>query len=196
MLFNKLQNRKIYFIKRNFQSRFILRFVAIATVWAATAVLLFRYLAGEKLDSIRYASYVDVKTTGELLLPITVGTLAASLLIFAGILAYTIHSLWKRLSPPLHSIKKDMARIARGDLTCEVCLSTGEEFQDLAADLDGMRKELRQKIIKIRKQQQVLSAAADDFNRSIIEGKPSPTYASSLQSAVAQMKEYIQTFHY
>ncbi len=196
MLFNKFQNRRVYFIKRNFQSRFILRFVVIATVWAATAVLLFGYLAGEKLDSIRYSSYVDVKTMSELLLPITVGTLAASLLIFAGILAYTIHSLWKRLSPPLYSIKKDIARIACGDLAGEVSLSDSEEFQDLAADLEGMRSALRKKIATIREQQQVLSAAADDFNRSILEGNPSLTYAASLRSAAAQMRKSIQTFHY
>jgi methyl-accepting chemotaxis protein len=188
-------NRKIYFIKKNFQSRFILRFVAIASVWAAAEIMLFAYLAAKRLDSIRYASHVDIQTVRELLLPITIGANVVSLLIFAGILAYTINALWKRLSPPLFTIKKDMARIACGDLMSEVSLSKKEEFQDLAADLDGMRKDLREKIVRIKEQQAVLSAAADELSKSILKGNPSLPHVVSLQSGVERMKEYVRAFH-
>jgi methyl-accepting chemotaxis protein len=189
-------NRKIYFIKKDFQSRFILRFVAIASVWAAAAIMLFAYLAAKRLDSIRYSSHVDIQTTRELLLPITIGANVASLLIFAGILAYTINSLWKRLSPPLFTLKKDLVRIASGDLMSEVSLSEKEEFQDMAADLDGMRKDLREKIVRIKEQQEVLSAVAAELSKSILKGAPSLPHAVSLQSGVEQMKEYVRAFHY
>jgi methyl-accepting chemotaxis protein len=189
-------NRKIYFIKKDFQTRFILRFVAIATAWAAVTVMLFAYLAEKKLERLRFSSHINITTTSELLMPITLGAHVVSLLIFAGILAYTIHALWKRLSPPLYDIKKDIARIAGGELASEVTLRENDEFQDLAADLDMMRRELREKIIRINEQQRVLSNAVAELSGSIIKGNPSLADAASLRSAVARMKEDLQAFHY
>ena len=198
MLFDKLKlrKRKKYFINKDFQSRFILRFAAVATLWAGATVVLFSYLAAKRLDAIRYSSQVDIKTMGDLLLPITIGTHVVSLLVFACILAYTIRSLWKRLTPPLFSIKKDIMRIAGGDLASVVSLSKDEEFEDLAADLEGMREELRKKMVKIKAGQQALSAAAAEFARAVYEGNASPAHAASLQSAAARMQEDLQGFHY
>jgi methyl-accepting chemotaxis protein len=191
-----INNRKKYFIKKDFQSRFMLRFVAIATFWAVATAILFSYLAGKKLDDVRYSSHIDSKTISELLMPITVATQAASLLIFAGILAYTVSLLWKRLSPPLFSLKKDIARIAGGDLMSEVSLSSDEEFQDLADDLNDMRCGLQQKIVRLREQFQTLSTAADELHRSTIEGKLSLTHAAALHGAVEQMNAAANVFHY
>jgi methyl-accepting chemotaxis protein len=189
------KNRRIFFIKKDFQTRFILRFIAIATIWAAASVMLFAYLAGRRLDSIRYSSHLDITTMKELLLPITVGAHVVSLLMFAGILAYTIGTLWRRLSPPLYSIKKDLARIAAGDLMSEVSLSKEEEFQDLAAAVDGMRKGLREKIVPLQGQQALLSAAAAELSSAILEGNPSLTHVAALRSGVERMKEDIRAFH-
>jgi methyl-accepting chemotaxis protein len=193
MLFD---NRKKYYIQKDFQSRFILRFVAIATVWAGATVLLFIYAAGKRLDEIRYSSHIDIKTMGDLLLPVTVGVQVISLLAFTGILASTINSLWKRLSPPLFSIKKDIVRIAAGDLASKVSLSKDEEFQKLAADLDGMRKGIREKIVRLKEQQAALSSASDELNRSVLEGRPSLPSAVSLRAAVERMRADVQAFHY
>lgn len=193
MLFD---NRKIYLINKDFQWRFILRFVSLATLWAVMTVMLIAYLAGKRLDSIRYSSSIDIKTMSELLLPIMVGAQAISLLIFAGILAYTIRALWRRLSSPLYSIKKDISRIAGGDLTCEVCLCNTEEFQGLAADLDVMRRGLRDRMVRIKEQQKALSHAAVELNRSILEGNPLLSHALSVRSVVERIQEEVQAFQY
>jgi len=189
-------NRKIYYIKKDFQARFILRFVVVATIWAAATVMLFAYLAERRLEEIRYSTHISVKTTSELLLPSTVGAHVVSLLIFAGILGYTIHSLWKRLSVPLFTIKKDISRIAAGDLASEVVLRESDEFQDLAVELNEMRNGIRDKIIRIKESQLGVSAAAAELSRSILREKPSTSHAASLQSAVERMKEDVNAFHY
>lgn len=190
----RLMSRKIYFIKKDFQSRFILRFVAVATLWAAATVLLFASLAKRRLDEVRYSSSIDITTTRELLLPITVAAHIVSLLIVAGILAYAIHALWRRLSAPLSTIKSGIAGIARGELAREITLGKDEEFQDLAADLDGMRSSLRDRMIRIKEQQRALDAAAVELNRAVLEGKPPATAAASLQLAVERLREEVNAF--
>jgi len=194
MLSGKHSKRKIYFIKKDFQSRFILRFVAVSTVWPAASVLLFFYLTNKKLEIIRYSSHIDIKTTSELLMPVTIGALAVSLLIFAGILGYAIHTLVHRLSGPLGQIGRDLSRMAGGDLTSDIILREKDEFQDLAADLEEMRKELRARIARIKEQQAALSAAAAELGRSVREGNTSPQHVAFLESAVARMKEGVHAF--
>jgi len=196
MWFNPLGKRKIYFIKKDFQTRFILRFVLIATAWSVATVVLYAYLADKKLERLRFSSHIDITTTNELLMPITVGASTISLLVFALFLAYTFHSLWKRLSPPLASIKKDLTRMADGELVGTINLHGHYEFQDLAADLDGMRRELREKIVRLKDQHLILSDAATELNGSIVSGTPSPAHAESLRSAVERMKEHVNAFHY
>lgn len=191
-----LGKRRNFFIKKDFQSRFILRFVFIETIWAAVTALVFTYLAGKKLDDLRYSSHIDSTSASEILMPITVGAGVISLLIFVCLLAYTIHSLWQRISLPLADIKKGLNKIAGGDLSYEVALRKNDEFQDLAMDLDRMRSGLRDKIIALKEQVQVLSAGADELAASIHEGSPSMMSIASLQSAVEQMKHRMQAFHY
>jgi len=188
--------RKKYLIDKKMQTRFILKFVLIVMCWAVATVGTYTFLVENKLDSIRYSSHVTIKTTGELLLPLTLETHLISLLIFAAILAYAMRSIWKKLSPPLYSIKKDLARIASGDLTSEVSLCNGEEFQVLASELEKMRRDLRENIVQIKNQQQVLSASSAEIDNSISAGNFSMTQAASLRSAVDRMKESVQIFHY
>jgi methyl-accepting chemotaxis protein len=192
----KMNNRKIYFINKRLQTRIILKFVLMVIFWAVTTVGVYTYLIENKLDSIRYSSHVDITTTGELLLPITIGTHLFSLLIFAVMLAVVMRSIWKSLSPPLYSIKKDLSRIASGDLTYEVSLCKGEEFQDLASELDHMRRELRENIVRIKDQQMTLSAAATEIENAISAGNLSVTHVVPLQSAASQMREVVQKYSY
>lgn len=188
--------RRIYFINKKLQTRFILKFVFIVICWAVATVAMYTYLVGKKLESLRYSSHIDIKTTGELFLPITLGTHLISFLIFAALLAYAMRSILKRLSPPLYSIKKDLARIASGDLTSKVSLCEGEEFQELASGLEMMRSKLRENIVLIKDQQLALSAATAEIEHSISAGNLSMTHAASLQSAVTRMRESVQMFHY
>ena len=187
--------RKNYFIVKDLQSRFILRFVVIATVWAAITVFLFAYMAGKQLDELCYSSHIDIETTSELLMPVTVRTQVVSILLFGIMLAYTVHSLWQRLSPPLYDLKKDIAMIAHGELKSGVSLRKNDEFQSLAADIDDMRIRLREKFVRIKEQQLVLYTAASELKSSIAEGNPSLHSVTTLQSAVEQMKADISAFH-
>ncbi|PIY20751.1 MAG: hypothetical protein COZ12_08360 [Deltaproteobacteria bacterium CG_4_10_14_3_um_filter_60_8] len=186
--------RKIYFIKKDFQTRFILRFVAIATVWAAATVLLFAYLAEKRLERFRFSSHIKITTTSELLLPITLGTHAVTLLIFAAFLIYTIHALWKSLAGPLASIRKDLATLTGGDMSHRISLGESDKFNDLAADLDGMRLGLREKVMQMKEQQPGLADASAKLGAAIGKGNASVADADSLLAAVQRMQKNIENF--
>lgn len=190
----KPYKRKTYFIKKDFQLRFILRFVAVATAWAGATVLLFVILALRKMEQARYSSTLDVTTTSDLLLPMTLGVHLFSLLAFAGILAYTMRSLWHKLAEPLAKIKSELARIAAGELARPVTLRKTDEFQDLAAHVEDMRRSLREKIVSLKEGGLALSVASSELNRSLLDNGTTPAHAEALNNVVARMKQDVRAF--
>jgi methyl-accepting chemotaxis protein len=186
--------RKIYFIKKDFQTRFIVRFVVTTTIWAAAAVSLFALLGNRRLEEVLYSPHINIRTTMELLMPSALQAHVISLALFAAILVYAIYALWKRLSVPLYCLKKDLARVSAGDLGSGITLREGEEFRDLASDLDGMRSGLRQKFVRVKDAHETLSAAASDLERAVLKGRPSAQHVASLRSAVERVKEELNGF--
>ncbi len=189
-------NRRIYFIKKDFQSRFILRFVGIATLWAIATVTLFSIYAEQRIEEIRYSSHIAVTTTAELLMPSILNAQGIALFVFAGLVAYTVASLWKRLAAPLAQIKRDIRNIALGDLVNPVAVRSGEEFPDLAADIDRMRNDLRRKVNLVKDRQKELMDAAKAVAKSVYKNSPSKTEAAALKTALDRMKEALHAFRY
>jgi methyl-accepting chemotaxis protein len=187
-------SRRIYFIKKDFQTRFILRFVLSATAWAVLTVFLFVVMAEKRLEEIRYSSHILVKTTSDVLLRSALTVQAITLLVFAIMLIYAIQSLWTSLASPLYSLKKDIWRVADGDLVSSVSLREEDEFHDLALDMDKMRGDLRQRWARIKERQDLLATAASGLSKSIAKGSPSVSHASLLRENIARMKEEIHAF--
>jgi methyl-accepting chemotaxis protein len=188
--------RRIYFIKKDFQTRFILRFVISATAWAVLTVFLFVVMADKRLEEIRYSTHIMVKTTSDILLPSALTVQAITLLVFAIMLIYAIQSLWTNLASPLYSLKKDIWRIADGDLASPVSLREEDEFHDLAMDFDKMRSDLRHRWARIKERQDVLANVTADLSKSIAKGTPSVADAARLRETVERMKEEINAFKY
>lgn len=188
--------RRKYLINKDLQARFIMRFVAVATVWATVTVALFAFLAGKKLDDLRYSSHIDLQTTSDLLLPITIKVQIISLLIFAALLAYTIRALWRKFSPPLAALKRGIQIIADGDLSNKITLRKDDEFHGLAAELDEMRGSLQERFIRIKEQRQAIAAAAAELDMAIIGGKPTLSQVGALKAAVEGMRANVKAFNY
>ena len=188
--------RRVYFIQKDFQSRFILRFVLTITIWAVAAISLFLLMAERKMEELLYSPHITVKTTAELLMPSIFQAHALALVLFTGILLYALHSLWKRLSVPLYSLKKDITRIAMGDLVSGVVLRDDEEFQGLAKDVDNMRSSLRRSFVRLKERHLELSGAARELEKALLKGKLSAGEVAALQKKVSQMQEELRAFSY
>jgi len=189
-----INRRRNYFIHKDFQSRFILRFVLTTTVWAVAAIALFTYFARKRLQDALYTTHLQVSTPGELLMSSTVAAHAIAILLFVLLLAYSIYKLRKNLAVPLYMLRKDITRIADGDLATAVSLRDADEFQDLASNMDAMRKELGLKLIKIKEGHAVLASAVSDLQRAVLKGNSSETHVASLKKAVSRMKEELNAF--
>ena len=111
-------------------------------------------------------------------------------------LVYAIHSFWTNLASPLYSLKKDIVRVADGDLASPVALREEDEFHDLAMDIDKMRSDMRHRWARIKERQEVLASVTSDLSKSIAKGTPSVSHATLLRENIERMKEEINAFTY
>ena len=189
-----VNRRKNFFIDKDFQSRFIVRFVFTTTLWAVAAISLFAYFAGKRLQEALYTTHLKVSSPGELLLSSSAAAQAIALVLFIVLLAYAIYALRKKLSVPLYMLKKDIARIADGDLASVVSLREEDEFQELASDMDAMRKNLGRKLGGIKEGNAALSSAIYDLQRAAAKGEVSAKQVGPLKEVAARMKEELNAF--
>jgi methyl-accepting chemotaxis protein len=187
-------SRRSYFIKKDFQSRFILRFAAGATLWIVATVSLLFLLMQRRIEDVLYSPHINIRTSIDLLMPSALQAHVYTFVLFTAILLFAVRALWKRLSPPLYSLKKDITRIAAGDLLSGVALGEDEEFQDLAAVLDRMRSDLRQRFIRIKDHAAGLSAAVEALDRAVLKGNPTIQLAAEIKKTVERMKEEVHGF--
>lgn len=188
--------RRTYFIKKNFQTRFILRFVVTTTIWAVAAAFLFVFMAERRLEEVLYSPHINVRTTVDIITPSLLTAHLLSLALFGILLLFAVWGLWRRLSLPLFILKKDIQRLAGGDLASHITLGEHDEFQDLAADLDRMRSELRGKFVRLKERQTALSDAAAGLERAVLKDKETVVHADALKKAVERMKEELNGFTY
>ncbi len=186
--------RRTYFIKKNFQTRFILRFVITTTLWAVAAVAFFVLLAQRRLEDVLYSPHINVRSVADLVMPSLLTAHIISLILFSLLLLFAVRGLWKRLSPPLYSLKKDIIRLSSGDLVSGIALSEEDEFQDLASDLDRMRSGLRERFIRLKERQKALTDAARDLEKAVIASKDAAAEIKRLKDGIARMKEELNDF--
>lgn len=189
-----VNRRRIIFINKDFQGRFVLRFVITTTLWAVAAITLFAYFAGKRLQDALYTTHLKATSPGELLLSSTVTAYAIALVLFVALLAYAVYTLRKRNMVPLYMLKKDISRIAAGDLVTPVFLREEDEFQDLATDVDAMRRELERKLAEIKEGHAAFSSAISGLQKAVLKGNPSADQVVPLKEAVTRMKEGLNAF--
>jgi len=147
---NKPYRRRHYFIEKQTQGRFILRFVAISLAGGLLAVGLFVYLGGRKMEELLYSMILPQKSAAELLLPELLWINAAILIFIASVLLITTRKYMQQFNGPLKKITSDLKKSTDGDLTIRVSLRKDDAFQDVAHEMREMIKDIHGTMSTIR----------------------------------------------
>jgi methyl-accepting chemotaxis protein len=147
---SKGYKRKKYFIKKGFQSRFILRFLLVSSLWSILSIALFNFLAYKKIDTILYSMRLPAKNTGSLFLKEVLYANITALIFIVLTFLITARGIHKKIVRSLFRIRVDILRFARGDMGSRVMLSQEDEFKDFAEAFNGMALALQQRFSDIK----------------------------------------------
>lgn len=158
--------RRNYFTKKSFQSRFILRFLAISLIGSVVSVILFNIFSLKKIDSLLFSMRLPAASTGSLFFKEAFWANSIALAFIFLVLVFDVEGLRNRIAGALFRIRVDLSRLIKGDLGVRVILQEGEEFKDFADDLNAMVVELAQRFADIKTGVRKIGRTVGDLNNA------------------------------
>lgn len=143
---DKVHKRSRFFIKKEFQTGFILKFCMIFLFGIILSTGLLFFLSQDTLTSSYAKSGLEIRNTGTAILPVVILTnlMTLGLITLAAIvvLLYISH----RIAGPIFRFEKDITRVAGGDLTVQINLRKKDQFQNMALALNRMIQSMSSRV--------------------------------------------------
>lgn len=186
--------RRRYFINKDYQTRFIVRFAVITTAWSLAAASLFAFVVGKRLEAAMYTSHLRITSASEIILPAALYAEGIALVFYCLLLGYAILDLYKKTATPLYMLKKDILRFGNGDLMSPIQLRPQDAFQDLSSALDDMRKNVGLRFSGVKASQDALAEAVARLERSALQGEAAADHLAMVRESAARLKEAVHAF--
>lgn len=187
------RKRRILFIDKKFQTRFIINFCAlIVTGGLITMALLYLLTMGS--NTVAFVnSRVVVKTTADFLLPLLVQTVAIVMIII-GLAAIIVTLLVShRIAGPLYRLKRVINSLGEGDFSGDFRIRSKDQFQDLARIFNEMVTKLRARLKDLEKHVRDIKQRSSSISEAdIVEHKKAAL--KDLKSVFDEMEKQARYF--
>ncbi len=169
---DRLHKRRHFFVKREFQFKFILKFCIVLLFGAIISTGLLFLLSRSTLTASFQHSRLVVKDTSYAILPVIVYTnlITLGLIIIATIIVTLFIS--HKIAGPLFRFEKELKQIGEGDLTNSVRLRRKDQITGIADNLNMMISSLRYKLLGIQTEVDNIRKTASEQNtpKDVIDG--------------------------
>lgn len=142
--------RRIYFIEKSFQAKFILKFCALVVLGGLFTIGLLYLLAMQSTTVSFVNSRVVVRTTADFILPVLIQTVAVITVIVGFTMVIVTLLVSHKIAGPLYRLKKVFQELEGGDLSHDFHIRHLDQLQNLADAFDSAIRRLRQKIQAVK----------------------------------------------
>ncbi len=142
--------RRNYFVKKEFQFKFILKFCLLLLMGVIIATGILLLFSQGTLTSSFQESKLTIKSTALAILPAVIFTnlITLGLISLASIVVTLLVS--HKLAGPMFRFEKETMAIGEGDLTKEITLRKNDQLFEIAGSLNRMTGSLRGKVLDVR----------------------------------------------
>ena len=136
---NAIQNkRKNYYIKKEFQRAFIIKFCVLVILGAAVSGAII-YLASSGTATTAFEnSRIRIKSTADFILPaVLLSTAVVTVIVGLASVIVTLYASHK-IAGPIYRIEKDLEKVMQGDLRVKFSLRKNDQLQALATMLESL----------------------------------------------------------
>lgn len=161
--------RRNYFIKKEFQVNFILRFCGLAVLGSViSGVILYLFSRGAVTTTF-VNSRLSIMSTADYVLPALLGssiiTIAFISIVTAGVVMYLSH----RIAGPLYKIEKSIKEVGAGNLTVTIKLRSTDEITKMADCFNEMAGGLKTHLLEIKARACELSGEIDGLKKKELD---------------------------
>jgi methyl-accepting chemotaxis protein len=156
--------RRQTYIKKDFQTRFIVKFVLILVAGGLLSVGLTFLNTQDSLTAVYANSRLTIQNTSLAIMPSVVFTTLITTLALGVVVIVVTLLVSHKIAGPMFRFEKDINRIAQGDLESRIHIRKGDQFQEMAMALNRMVESIAGRLKTVRDM-------ADDKMRHCIDEK-------------------------
>jgi methyl-accepting chemotaxis protein len=164
--------RRNYFIKKRFQTKFILRFCALVVLGSVISGVILYLLSRGTVTTAFVNSRLSIVNTADYILPALIGSGLVSIVLISIATAIVVMYLSHRIAGPLFRIEKSAEEIGSGNLAFKIWLRSTDEITRMADGLNKMTENLRKSLLEIKSQSDDLGKRMDSLI-ALCRNKPS-----------------------
>lgn len=191
-----MNKRRNFFIKKEFQGNFIIKFILLIFLGIMLSSGIVYYLTVKNLEEAYYRSHIKIASTGEIVYPIllTANIITIGIVIVITIIITLLIS--HKIAGPLYRIEKSIREIAGGNLSFQIYLRAKDELITLADIFNSMIVKLRERIEKIQDAARSLNDMAKEWNHAQgkIDRKKLSNDISAVQKKINEIEKALDAF--
>ena len=148
----RIHKRRQYFIKKDFQFKFILKFCSLLLVGVIISTALLFFFSKGTLTSSFQNSRLVIQNTGLAILPAVIYTNLITLgLITLAAIAVTLYVSHK-IAGPMYRFENELKEVSEGNLTKRVKLREEDQMADMVDALNDMIFSLHERLVHVQRQ--------------------------------------------
>lgn len=144
--------RRQYFVQKDFQSKFILKFCMVFLTGIIISIGLLFLFSKNTLTSSFEQSRLVIKNTASAILPSVFLSHFIALVLITLLTIVVTLLISHKLAGPLFRFQKELKEIGNGDLSKVVKLRKKDQVKAIADSLNQMRANLQEKILDIKEE--------------------------------------------
>ena len=145
----KPYKRRIVFIKKEYQFKFIFKFCLILLAGGVISTILVLLLSRGTLTTSFEHGRLIVRDTATAIFPTVILTNGITLVIVIIIAILTVLYVSHKIAGPMFRFEKDISAVREGDLTKQIALRKKDQFSDLSKGFNEMISGLRGKVLAV-----------------------------------------------
>ena len=144
------KRRKIYYIKKEFQMAFIIKFCLLVILGALVSGAVIYLVSQGSATTVFENSRIRIKSTADFILPaVLLSTAVVTVLVGLATAMVTLYTSHK-IAGPIYRIEKDLEKVMLGDLRVKFNLRKNDQLQALAVMIEALVGNLGDNIKELR----------------------------------------------
>ncbi|MGR3318909.1 MAG: HAMP domain-containing protein [Candidatus Anammoxibacter sp.] len=153
--------RKQYFIQKDFQTKFILRFLGIALIASIASAFAFYFFVANDISASFSKAHMQIRNTWQIFLPALIMIGSLTFIISAAISTFMMIRFSHKIAGPLFRLEQIAKQIGEGNLDINVKLREEDQILPLAESFGKMAKGMNDRMYEIRESAENLDKAAN-----------------------------------
>jgi len=178
--------RKNYFIKKKFQTRFILRFCFPVIFTALIAAIVVYYFSSQSTVTVFENSRLVIKPGTEFIIPGLILSALFSIILVGIATVIIMFFISHRIAGPLYKVENSLERMADGDLSFDIHFRKRDEIKKLANAFNMTSRKLNGLIGDVKQERAELDSAVSRLN--LLTGKLSPEQREALKENIKKLE--------